>query len=199
MMQHPRDGGWESLPEPAGEQLTPESRPFIALLPWQMSQPQPGFYKASRVCARSGQELSQPVPAPFPKPWDHRGGWGAAGLAPPGEGSGGVWCLFASQEPFQRGQEQDLGSLVASRVSRCCVLTEGTPARAELFLSPPEHSRDSSRVAHAAGIVLPSPQCDSRDRKESPLPGHVPRGEDWGAPAPLSPPSPRPDTFPVSN
>lgn len=64
------------------------------------------------------------------------------------------------------------------------------PARAELSLSPPEHSRyarDSSRVAHAAGITLPTPHGHTRDGNgthESP----VVQGRGFGSPGSPFPP-----------
>lgn len=91
-----RDGGWESLPEPAGKQLTPESRPFIALLPWQMSQPHPGpdFLQGIPGCvlgaARNCPSLSQPRSQALGPPRR----LGTSCLAPPDKGSGGVWCLM---------------------------------------------------------------------------------------------------------
>lgn len=165
-----------------------------------MSQPHPGpaFYEASRACAcaRSSREPSQArSQASGPQ-----GGRGPPAWLPQVKGQevfGVSWMSSAPQEPFQRGQELDLGFLVASRMG---VLTEGHQHRLScsrtfqrLTQGGSEHRNcplDTS-VSHQGQGAVPTPGAHSQAGAGE---------EDRGSPgSPFPPKSPRPDTFPVSN
>lgn len=98
-------------------------------------------------------------PGSIPGPLDPgRSGWPRCGA--PDEGLGG--CLVSPEGPSAGfGVFADL----QDGIPVSCPHPGAVPARAELFLSPPEHSRDSPR---AGSCGRNRPRCHSRHSRESP-------------------------------